>query len=132
MSNLASLPLTVSDLVCEFDLDPLGGETTSDLQSLGQDILHILLEAPGTNPDDPDRGIGVEGMLSGTNVNLTNSATIIDSQLRKDDRIQSSKTTLTVDANGVYTLNLQVLPIGAVLPQSLNFTYSASTGVAPA
>jgi hypothetical protein len=131
MSNTASLPLTISDLLCETDLDPNGGETTSDLQTLAQDILHILIEAPGSNPDDPDRGVGCEGLLGNSSANLGAAAGTIDAQLRKDDRIDSSLTTLTTNPDGSYNLTIQVVPTGAVLPLTLNYNYSNATGLVP-
>ncbi len=125
----APLPLTYADAVCTDDLDPNGNETTSDLQNLAQDIYHILLEAPGSNLDDPARGIGVEGLLSGTSLTLTQAASVIDSQLRKDDRIDSSTTTLTLDAGGTYQLTILVTVDATVLP--LGYTFSQQGGLVP-
>jgi hypothetical protein len=117
-----SLPLTVPDAVCVDDLDPNGNETTSDLQTLAQDVYHILLEAPGSNPDDPARGIGLEGYLSGTTVDLGLVPRIIDAELRKDARIDSSSSTLVLNDDGSYSLNIAIDVNGSVLPLGFVFT----------
>jgi hypothetical protein len=131
MSNTVKLPLTIPDLLCVDDLDPNGGETTSDLQSLAQDIYHLLIEAPGSNPDDPDRGVGVEGLLGNSSANLAAAASTIDTQLRRDDRIDSSKTTLTTNPDGSYNLLIQVVPTGSVLPLTYGYNYANATGLVP-
>lgn len=132
-SNAQSqLPLTITDLVCVDDLDPGGSETTSDLQALQQDLYHILVEAFGSNPDDPNRGIGVEGLLGGTSANLQAAASSIDSQFRKDDRVEQSQTTLTYDPSAdEYTIGVQVVPVGSLLPLALGYTYSKGQGLVP-
>lgn len=86
---MADLPLTITDLVCELDLDAYGRETTSDLQSLIQDVLHLLLEDLGSNLDDPNRGVGVENYLSGTEEQFAQLPRIIEEQLGQDDRINN-------------------------------------------
>lgn len=44
------LPLTYADWVDEDDVDPLGKETTSDLQNLIQDVIHVIEEDPEATP----------------------------------------------------------------------------------
>lgn len=52
------------DALCLDDLDANGRELDSPLDELWQDLYHRLLEAPGSNIDDPDRGVGLEDLLS--------------------------------------------------------------------
>ena len=125
-----ALPLTYPDLVCMDDLDPFAAETTSDLQNLQQDVYHILIEEPGSNPDDETRGVGIEGLLSGTSVDLLAAASSIDAQLEKDDRIDSSSTTITDVTQGspqqgaTYQIVVTVTVSGTVVP--LSFDYGAN------
>ena len=91
---MGDLPLTYPDIVCLDDMDPFAGETTSDLQNLAQDVLHVLMEMPGSNPDDPSRGVGVDLYLGGTADAFSTLPGAIDTQLSQDDRITSSKTTI--------------------------------------
>lgn len=116
----------VVDAVCLDDLDANGNETTSDLQGLSQDVYHLLLEAHGSNLDDPARGVGLDDLLSRPTISLSAAASVIDSQLRRDPRIDSSKTTLSVVA-GVWTIAVQLVVNGALLP--LGFKYSSSAGL---
>jgi hypothetical protein len=138
---MAELPLTVPDLVCTDDMDLFAGETTSDLQTLQQDVFHILIEAPGSNPDDVTRGVGIERMLSGTENQLANITQTIDAQLQKDDRIDSSKTTLTklppgsmlpdgtpLPAGG-YAIDIEIVAGTQVL--GVGFSFTADGGLAP-
>ena len=97
LPTTVQLPLTYVDCVCEDDVDPLAAETTSDLQNLEQDVLHLLLEAPGSNEDDPLRGIGIMNYLSGTVNDLQSLPRLIEEQLLQDTRIS------TVDCNIVAT-----------------------------
>lgn len=122
--NEVPVTVNVTDAVCTDDLDPSGNETTSDAQGLAQDIYHILLETLGSNLDDPNRGIGTMGYLSGSTTALAGLPSIIDSQLRKDTRIQSSQTTLrTLPTTPVsYQIQIQVNAIGSVIP--LAYVYS--------
>lgn len=122
-----AITVPISDLVCQDDLDPGGAETTSDLQSLGQDIYHVFLEAPGSNLDDPTRGVGVEGLLSGSTDDLKRNVQTIDRQLELDSRVAKSTTTLTNPATGEFDCNTVVEPIGSVLP--LQYTYNSKTGL---
>ncbi len=126
MANVA-LPLTYPDLVCVADLDPFGQETTSDLQSLIQDIFHVLKELPGSNPDDPDRGVGVDMYLNGTVDNFKKMAGTIENQLALDDRIDSATCATTQNPDGTYLIKIQINVAGAVIPleygwQDGNFT----------
>lgn len=123
------LPLTYTDLVCLDDLDPFAAETKNDLQNLGQDVFHVLLEVAGTNLDDIQRGVGVEQFLSGTTANLTNMATIIEQQLLQDNRIDTCHVTITAtgDASNTYKVVVNVGVDGSVL--GLPFSLSPTAGL---
>jgi hypothetical protein len=123
------LPLTVPDLVCVLDLDPNGNETRSDLQTLEQDVLHVLIELLSSNPDDPDRGVGVDQYLSGTQDDLAKVPRIIENQLEQDDRIDGCSANLSQQADGLWVLSIQVQVDGVVL--GLQYGYVQGVGIAP-
>lgn len=143
MSNTGALPLTYPDLVCLDDMDPFASETTSDLQNLWQDVYHVLLQDPGSNPDDVDRGLGVVNLLSGDTSVLATLPRTAEQELLKDDRIDAVKIALvqipvggtlsngTVLDGGGYELLVQIQPSGAVLPQSRSFGYANGGGLVP-
>lgn len=129
LSGPGTLPLTYADLRCVDDLDLNAAETTSDLETLEQDVLHILEETIGSNLDDPDRGLGFTQLLSGSAVPLQHLAAVASSQLTKDDRIDSASTVITqtgptsfnvavtiVVANSVIGLYYSSLAAGSLLP----------------
>lgn len=125
------LPLTYPDLVFLADMTPLALETTSDLQNLEQDVMHILEETPGSNLDDLTRGVGLDYWLGGTVNDFAKVASTIDAQLEKDPRIESSTTTITTTTNGnggtSYSISIYVEVAGSVVP--LGYVYSPSNGV---
>lgn len=121
------LPLTYTDLVCELDADAFARETTSDFQNLQQDVSHILIETPGSNPDDPDRGIGIDELLSGTEANLRRAIAKIDSELPKDPRIDASATNIVNTDPGDYDIDIQIVVDGQVI--GLSFAYSSARGL---
>ena len=111
-----NLPLTYPDLVCLDDLDPFAGETASDLQSLGQDLYHVLVQLPNSNPDDPDRGIGVMQYLSCTETQFRSLGGKIDKQFEEDSRVVSSKTTLSTSPDGSFVVNVEVKTANGIIP----------------
>lgn len=138
---MPELPLTVPDLVWVEDMDLFAAETTSDLQTLEQDVFHMLIEAIGTNIDDLNRGAGIGRLLSGTETQLADSTRTIDAQLQKDPRIDSSTTTITklppgsmlpdgtpLPAGG-YAIDIEIVAGPQVLGTSFSFT--ADGGLAP-
>ena len=94
------------DLDCFDDLNPFATELTDPVAILIQDVYHILIERPGSNIDDVDRGIGIDEMLSGV-VDPT-LATRIDAQLQKDDRIDVSQTTIEDLGGESYRVSLRI------------------------
>lgn len=115
------------DVSCWDDLDPLGNELTSDLAVLEQDVYHILIEVPGSNPDDVGRGVGIENYLSGTDVDFFKLPSIIDAQLRQDDRIAESTTTIIKNTDGTYGISIEIQVGAATL--NLPFAFNPGTGV---
>lgn len=123
-----ALPLTVPDVVCTDDVDQYARETTSDLETLVQDVFHILIELPGTNIDDPDRGVGVEALLSGSAANIGTVQKRIEAQLLRDDRIDACTTEVSSDPDsGTYNLAITIQVDGSVV--GLSFAYDAASGL---
>lgn len=120
-----TLPLTVPDLVCVDDVDLFARETTSDLETLVQDVYHTLIELPGSNLDVPTRGIGITTLLSGTTANLTTIINKIDQQLPQDSRIDGCSTTITQDPNGTYRINIVLQVDGSVVGMQLDWAAAA-------
>lgn len=85
------------------DLNEFGLDTTSALDELEQDVVHRISEPYGSNPDDRDRGVGVDEFLSGTpDLNGLDRAIAID--LKKDasiDSVSNVITSQTSDQTGV-------------------------------
>jgi len=96
----------MSDLDCFTDVDAFAAELDDPVAILAQDVFHILIERPGSNPDDPTRGIGIIEALSGK-VDTT-LASRIDAQLQKDDRIDVAQTTITDMGGGAYQIALTI------------------------
>ena len=112
------------------DFDPFGRETTSDLQTLSQDVLHVLMEVLNSNLDDPNRGLGVMGYLNGTLSDLQLLPAKIDQQLLDDDRITSSETTISdVQPDGSYLISIQIVVNGQVWPLNYNLSPSGLVAV---
>lgn len=134
MNLIPGLPLSAPELRWYDDLDSFAAEVASDYEALTQDVYHMLIENPGENLDDPQRGIGVPQMLSGNAANLATICARIDSQLVRDPRIDASKSTLTplVDGNGnaSYFLEVQIAVNGAVI--TLQYSYTSAGGLVSA
>lgn len=131
MSNIAlpprvPLPLTVPDAVCWDDVDALGRETTSDLESLEQDCYHILLEDLGSNPDDVGRGVGIFQLLSGTAANIPTACRAIEEQYLRDDRIDTCVASITLEEDE-YIIRVNVGVDGTVV--GLVYSYSQANGL---
>lgn len=115
----APLPKTYPEVRWYDDLDSSGVETDSDLESLEQDVYHIIRETLGSNPADPNKGIGADNYLNGTETQLAIMPRLIDAQLAEVDRISNSHTELTKQDDGSYLVYSTVF-VGA---QVLNFQY---------
>lgn len=119
--------IPITDLVCVDDLDANGAETRSDLQSLAQDLYHVLLQVLGSNPDDEGRGIGASSALSGSSADFARAVQGIDPMIELDPRVQQSTTTQTTNPDGSPLVLISVLPIGSVQP--LEYTWSKLAGL---
>ncbi len=112
----------MADALCLDDLDLFGGEIDDPLQELAQDLYHRLIEAPGSNLDDPARGFGLEGRLSGSGRPGTIAASLaheIEAEMRKDDRVRNAIATVTSPAAGEYRIDLQIQADEGVLKITL-------------
>jgi hypothetical protein len=119
--------LTVPDVVCLDDLDAFGRETESDLQTLWQDVYHMLKEVLGSNIDDVSRGIGVDQLLSGSTFPLKTIAARIDQGLAVDDRIDASSTKVETMPDGGFRIDIEI-SVGAATA-GLAYSYSAASGL---
>lgn len=93
------------------DLDGFGTDTDSDLEDLEQDSIHRIDTPRASNPDDPDLGLGVDNFLSGS-PDLDNFSQQITNELRKDDRIDSVETVVTLDTDSqsgsIYDIDVEI------------------------
>lgn len=94
------------DLRCYDDLDLFGAECEDALEELEQDNYHRLIEAPGSNLDDPDRGLGISDVLSG--VADPSLGPRAEAELRKDDRNRAVRATVSSDTDGSYEMQIDV------------------------
>jgi hypothetical protein len=108
------------DALCLEDLDLYGREWNSPLDELYQDLLHRAQEDPGENIDDADRGVGLRRILSrgydttrvdsnGQPIALQSIARTIESDYRKDPRVQQVAASLVLASDGSITINVQVV-----------------------
>lgn len=102
------------DVVAFDDLDSFGEELDDPLEELLQDLYHRLLEPPGSNLDDPDRGLGLEDALSAA-VDVATLSARIEAEFRKDDRVSASRVTITETAPREYLISIDVEPDVEVL-----------------
>jgi hypothetical protein len=127
-----TLPLTVPDLVCVDDLDPNGNETKTDLETYAQDVFHQLIELPGSNPDDPDGGIGADQYLSGTIDQISKLPGIVENVLERDDRCDGCSCNI-IDAdpatNTPLVVDIKIAVDGKVL--GLQYGWIQGSGLVP-
>jgi len=106
MSN--ALPRTYQELRWADDFDPTGAETASDLESLEQDVMHIISQTLGSNLDDQNRGVGAPTYLGGTADQLAGMPAALDAQLLDDPRIDDSASKQQPDGTYLLTVNVTV------------------------
>lgn len=97
------------DGLCFEDLDLGGQEIDDPLAELEQDIFHRLIERPGENIDDPDRGVGLLDALSGPIDN--DLARRIEADLHKDSRISAVRAVISAIEGGVGQYRIQVFVV---------------------
>ena len=123
-----AFPFSAPDLVCVSDLDPLASETVNEEQNLEQDCFHALLQRPKSNPDAPDRGVGVETYLSGTSNDLLGLPAAIVADLEKDPRVASVSAPVTLQPDGSYRIDVEIeTKSGLVFP--LSYAYTSAGGL---
>lgn len=89
------------------DMDEFGRELDDPLAELEQDVIHMLLETYGSNPDVLTRGIGLIAALSGPANRLPSVKALAEQQLEEDDRIDRAQVTFTpTDTRGEYRVDL--------------------------
>ena len=113
------------DLACYYDLNLMGREVSDPLEELAQDVYHRLIETPGSNIDDPDRGLGLEDALSGP-YDPTLGARI-EAELRKDDRIGGVSATVLLVEDGHYEIAIEIEVDGSTI--GVVFESDAAGGV---
>jgi len=119
--TVPTLPKTYQTIRWTDDADPNFVDTASDLESLEQDVLHILMQVLGSNLDDPNRGVHAEGYLGATNLKIGELPHLLDSQLESDSRISSSQTTLTQTSANPVTFMVQCTVVVAGQVVKLNY-----------
>jgi hypothetical protein len=92
------------DVLCTDDLDEFGRDIDDPLAELDQDVLHMLLESFGSNPDALSRGVSLRAALSGpVTVDLRRQ---IETRLTTDARISAARATLTEIEASSYRIDL--------------------------
>lgn len=138
---MSTLPLTAPELAAVDDLGLFAEEVASDLEALKQDVYHVLIETPGSNPDDVERGVGIDDLLSSPTTKLTGLTRIVEEQLQRDERIDGARAELvqiqpggslpdgtTLPAGG-YLLEIEVIVGESVVP--LSFLSTGTGGLVP-
>lgn len=103
------------------DLDEFFRELDDPFAELSQDILHMLDEVFGSNPDARTRGAGLTRALSGGANRIPLIKSQIEAQLHDDNRISASNVLITArpTEKGSYDVHLVVVVNG----QELGFDY---------
>lgn len=89
------------------DMDEFGRELDDPFEELVQDVVHLLLEAYGSNPDALTRGAGLTGALSGPDKRIPTIRAQIESQLHDDTRLSNATVSIQpTDTRGSYRVDL--------------------------
>ncbi len=92
------------------DMDEFARELDDPIAELDQDVVHILLEVFGSNPDVTTRGVGLVQALSGPANRIPGMEAHAKSQLEDDPRIDRATVTISpTDARGAYRVDLVIL-----------------------
>lgn len=102
--------MTILDVVCFDDLDEFGAEITEPIEALKQDNYHRLVELPGSNIDDPGRGLGLVRLLNGKESDLVSAGPRVEAELRKDPRNAEVRCRITPVAKGEYDIDIAIVP----------------------
>ena len=101
------------DLLCFEDVDLFATELVDPIGELEQDVFHMLLEKPGSNPDDVARGAGLEDALSGTRSDQDIQHDIEGSLLR-DDRIDAATVIVSRPRPDTMSISIEIEPDGSL------------------
>ena len=107
------------DLRWGVDLDIGGAETADDLEEYEQDILHVLEQDVGSNPDDLTRGLGLANVLS--KIADASYGPKAEKLIGEDDRTQNVQATIVVAADGTVSLDLAIATNDRILNTSIPF-----------
>lgn len=81
----------MADVLCFDDLDLFGRELDDPLAELEQDLVHRVYEVPGSNLDDPERGLGLRDRLNG--IEDAALGPQIEAELSRDGRVDAARAT---------------------------------------
>lgn len=99
------------DIRCLDDMTLFADECESELEELEQDVYHVLIQELGSNLDDPNRGLGLDDLLSSDDSVLNGIASRAEIEVAsRDDRIASTSAQLVRDENDDPRLELQIVP----------------------
>ena len=108
------------DGLCFDDMSEFGLEIDDPLEELWQDKWHELLEAPGSNPDDRSRGVGLVAALSGTSKDVAALRLRAEAAMRDDDRINDARVNIQeTDTRGSYRVDLTLAVGDAILTRGV-------------
>lgn len=110
------------------DMDEFGRELDDPFEELVQDVVHLLLESYGSNPDVLNRGVGLAGALSGPANRIPGLQAQIEAQLNDDVRISRAKVRISAtDTTGTYRVDLEIQVNGEEI--NLAFVTDSAGGV---
>jgi hypothetical protein len=96
----------MADGLCYTDMDEYGTELDDPVAELEQDIVHLLIETWGTNPDALTRSVGLEDQLSGPS--STSLKSYIESKLLLDDRVQAVSCAISRQGTSSNRIDLKI------------------------
>lgn len=109
------------------DIDAFWSFETNELKAFQQAIARRLICPPGALFYAPTYGFDVRSLIADT-VDTDAAARSIDAEVRKDERVASSLTTVTFVSNGVLTISITVTPANPALsPFSLTLSVTSVT-----
>lgn len=109
------------------DIDALWSFETDEVKCLQQAIARRLICPPGALFYAPTYGFDIRSFISDV-VDPDTAARDIDAEVRKDERVASSTTVVTVLGNGVVTISITVTPANpSVTPFSFTLRVTAVT-----
>lgn len=112
------------DGLCFDDLDLFGRELDDPVSELEQDVVHMVLEDPYSNPDALERSIGLEAALSGrADPSLRHQ---IESKLQQDDRINLARAVLSDAGNDAVRVDLTIEPNGETMGIAIEYDASGA------